>query len=33
MSLVLRREGSALRGTATGSRNVPITIEFVKDGP
>lgn len=33
MSLVLRREGIVLRGTATGSRNVPITIEFVKDGP
>ena len=33
MSLVLRREGPALRGTVTGSRNVPITIEFVKDGP
>ena len=33
MSFVLRREGTALRGTATGSRNVPITIEFVKDGP
>jgi hypothetical protein len=33
MSFVLRREGIALRGTATGSRNVPITIEFVKDGP
>lgn len=33
MSLALRREGTALRGTATGSRNVPITIEFVKDGP
>jgi hypothetical protein len=33
MSLVLRREGSVLRGTATGSRDVPITNEFIKDGP
>ena len=33
MSFVLRRGGSALCGTAAGSCNVLITIEFVKDGP
>jgi len=32
ISLVLRREGNALRGTATGSRNVPVSVEFVKEG-
>jgi hypothetical protein len=32
LNFVLRREGAALRGTGTGPRNVPVSIEFVKDG-
>jgi hypothetical protein len=32
MRLVLRREGAVLRGTATGSRNVPVSVEFIKEG-
>jgi hypothetical protein len=31
ISLVLRREGNVLRGTATGTRNVPVTVEFIKE--
>ena len=32
LTLVLRRDGNALRGTATGTRNVPVTVEFIKEG-
>ena len=32
VSFVFRREGAALRGTGTGPRNVPVSLEFVKDG-
>ncbi|HKZ08843.1 MAG TPA: hypothetical protein VJU81_25470 [Methylomirabilota bacterium] len=32
LNFVLRREGNALRGTGSGPRNVPVSIEFVKDG-
>ena len=32
ISFTLRREGAALRGTARGSRDLPIRCEFVKDG-
>jgi hypothetical protein len=32
LNFVLRREGSTLRGTGTGPRNVPVSFEFVKDG-
>jgi hypothetical protein len=31
LSFVLRREGNALRGTGTGPRNVPVSLEFIKD--
>ena len=32
LTFVLRREGTMLRGTGTGPRNVPVSFEFVKDG-